>query len=255
MFGFSKKKYKLGIALGGGGARGFAHLGILQALNEKGIKPDIIAGVSAGAIAGAFIASGYSPKEAFEVLKKYNFTGISGLNIPKTGLLSSAKMKSSLLKKLSTKKVEDLDIPLIICVSNMLDGKPEYMTEGPLVDIVQASASIPILFSPVKLNGKLYSDGGIFDNVPVKILNEQCRKVIGVSISPIQEIKELTSLIQVSARMFQLAVNPRRIELESQCDIFIEPLDLCDYDIMDTKHAQEIYDIGYNYAKSLNIKL
>lgn len=255
MFGKSDKKKKIGIALGGGGARGFAHLGILEALYEKGIKPDIISGVSAGAIAGAFVASGHSPKEAFEALKQYNFTGISGLNIPKTGLLSSAKMKSSLLKKLPTEKLEDLDIPLIVCVSNMLDGKPEYMTEGPIADIVQASASIPVLFSPVKLNGKLYSDGGIFDNVPVKVLKDKCKKVIGVSISPIQQIEELTSLVQVASRMFQLAVNPSREELKAQCDLFIEPLELCNYDIMDTKHAQEIFDIGYEHVKKMEINL
>ncbi|WP_425391066.1 patatin-like phospholipase family protein [Ekhidna sp.] len=251
----SEKKYDIGIALGGGGARGFAHLGILQALNEKGIKPDVISGVSAGAIAGAFIASGHSPKEAFDIIKEYRFTGISELNIPKTGLLSSAKMKSRLLKKIPTKKLEDLEVPLIICVSNMLEGKPEYLTEGPVADIIQASASIPVLFSPVELNGKLYSDGGIFDNVPVKPLKDKCKKVIGVSISPIQEIEELTSLIQVATRMFQLAVNPSNGELENNCDLFIEPPELCNYDIMDTKHAQEIFDIGYDYVKNMDIDL
>lgn len=251
----AEKNYELGIALGGGGARGFAHLGILQALYEKNIKPDIISGVSAGAIAGAFIASGHSPKEAFDIIKQYKFTGISEFNIPKTGLLSSSKMKSGLLKKIPVEKLEDLKIPLIICVSNMLDGKPEYMTEGPIADIVQASASIPVLFSPVRINGKLYSDGGIFDNVPIKILKDKCKKVIGVSISPIQEIDDLTSLIQVSSRMFQLAVNRSREELKNQCDVFIEPLDLCNYDIMDTKHAKEIFDIGYKYANEMNIKL
>ena len=255
MFESGNKNYKIGIALGGGGARGFAHLGVLHALYEKDIKPDAISGVSAGAIAGAFIASGHSPKEAFDIIKQYKFTGISELNIPKTGLLSSAKMKSRLLKKIPTEKLEDLEIPLVICVSNMLDGKPEYLTEGPLADIVQASASIPVLFSPVELSGKLYSDGGIFDNVPIKPLKKVCEKVIGVSISPIQQIEELTSLIQVTTRMFQLAVNPGTGELENQCDLFIEPPDLCNYDIMDTKHAQEIFDIGYNFTKELDIKL
>ncbi len=255
MFGFKGKKHKIGIALGGGGARGFAHLGVMQALFEKGIKPDIISGVSAGAIAGVFIASGFSPKEAFDAIKDYKFTAISGLNIPKTGLLSSAKMKSTLLKKIPVERLEDLDIPLIICVSNMLDGKPEYLREGPIKDIIQASASIPILFSPVELNGKIYADGGIFDNVPVSILKQECKKIIGVSISPIQEINELSNLIQVSTRMFQLAVNPRRSKLEKKCDVFIEPMDLCNYDIMDTKHAQEIFNIGYEHTKQLEIKL
>ena len=251
----SEKNYDLGIALGGGGARGFAHLGVLQALEERGIKPDVISGVSAGAIAGAFIASGLKPKEAFEIIKKYKFTGISEFNIPKTGLLSSAKMKSRLLKKIETERLEDLATPLIICVSNMLDGKPEYLDKGPLADIIQASASIPVLFSPVELNGKLYSDGGIFDNVPVRPLKKICKKVIGVSISPIQQIAELTSLIQVATRMFQLAVNPSKAELKRRCDVFIEPAELCHYDIMDTKHAQEIFDIGYDYAKNMDIEL
>ncbi|MEQ6166175.1 patatin-like phospholipase family protein [Ekhidna sp. MALMAid0563] len=251
----SEKKYDIGIALGGGGARGFAHLGILQALDEKGIKPDVISGVSAGAIAGAFIASGHSPKEAFDIIKEYRFTAISELNIPKTGLLSSAKMKSRMLKKIPIEKLEDLNTPLIICVSNMLEGKPEYLTEGPLADIIQASASIPVLFSPVELSGKLYSDGGIFDNVPVKPLKEICKKVIGVSISPIQEIDELTNLIQVATRMFQLAVNPSNGELTNMCDVFIEPPALCNYDIMDTKHAQEIFDIGYDYVKEMDFEI
>ncbi|MEQ9468260.1 MAG: patatin-like phospholipase family protein [Ekhidna sp.] len=249
------KKYKIGIALGGGGARGFAHLGVLQALEERGIKPDVISGVSAGAIAGAFIASGHSPKEAFDIIKEYRFTAISELNIPKTGLLSSAKMKSRMLKKIPIKKLEDLQIPLIVCVSNMLEGKPEYLTEGPLADIVQASASIPVLFSPVEINGKLYSDGGIFDNVPVKPLKKICKKVIGVSISPIQQIDSLNNLIQVTTRMFQLAVNPGNGALKRKCDIFIEPTELCNYDIMDTKHAQEIFDIGYDYVKKMEIEL
>lgn len=254
MFGL-RKKYRIGIALGGGGARGFAHLGILEALYEKGIKPDIISGVSAGAIAGAFLASGHSPREAFDILKQYKFTGISELTIPKTGLLSSAKMKSGLLKKIPVEKLEELETKLIICVCNMLEGKPEYLESGPIADIVQASASIPVLFSPVKIGNKLYADGGIFDNVPVKILHKKCRKVIGVSISPIQEITELKSLMQVASRMFQLAVNPGSSTLKKNCDVFIEPPDLCNYDIMDTKHAQEIFDIGYNHVKSMEIKL
>ena len=83
-------------------------------------------------------------------------------------------------------------------------------------------------------------------------MEKRCKKIIGVSISPIQKIKELTSLIQVTTRMFQLAVNPGELP---KCDLFIEPPDLGSYDIMDTKHAKEIYDTGYNYTKSLNITI
>lgn len=248
-------KYKLGIALGGGGARGFAHLGVMQGLYEKGIQPDIISGVSAGAIAGAFIAAGHSPADAFDVIKEYNFSGISTLTIPKTGLLSLSKIKSILEKNISIKLIEDLEIPLIVGVSNMLEGRPEYLTSGPLPEIIQASASIPMLFSPVEMKGSLYSDGGVFDNLPIKPLQDKCEKIIAVSISPVQKIKELSNLAQVAARMFQLSVNPNTEELKNQCDYFIEPIELCDYDILDTKHAKEIFNIGYDYVKKMEISI
>lgn len=249
------KKYKLGIALGGGGARGFAHLGVMQGLYEKGIQPDVIAGVSAGAIAGSFIAAGHSPEDAFDVIKDYNFSGITTLTIPKTGLLSLSKLKTILQKNIPFKRIEDLEIPLIVGVSNMLDGKPEYLTSGSLPEVIQASASIPMLFSPVEMNGSLYSDGGVFDNLPIKPLKGKCEKIIAVSISPVQQIKELTSLAQVAARMFQLSVNPNTEELKNQCDYFIEPKELADYDILDSKHAKEIFNIGYDYVKKMDINI
>ncbi|MEM7297069.1 MAG: patatin-like phospholipase family protein, partial [Bacteroidota bacterium] len=111
VFGFKKKKHKVGIALGGGGARGFAHLGVIKALNEKGIYPEIISGVSAGSIAGAFIASGRSPDEAFEIIKEYNFTGLSELKIPKTGFLSLDKLTSLLKKHIEIDQIENLPTP------------------------------------------------------------------------------------------------------------------------------------------------
>ncbi len=251
----SKKKHKIGIALGGGGARGFAHLGVLKALAERGIKPDIISGVSAGAIAGAFIASGKTPEEAFDIIKKYKFTDLSKFNIPKNGLLSLEKLRSIIKSNISTDNIEDLEIPLIIGASNMLAGKIEFFSKGNLADRVEASAAIPVLFSPVKIDGNLYSDGGIFENVPISPLKGKAKKIIAVSISPVQEIDELKNLIQVATRMFQLTVNPRNGTLKKKCDLFIEPHDLCNYDVMDTKHADTIFEIGYDYAKKMDIDL
>lgn len=251
----SKKKYKIGIALGGGGARGFAHLGVLEALAEKGIKPDIISGVSAGAIAGAFIAAGKSPREALEIIRKYKFTDLTKFNIPKNGLFSLEKMRKIVKDHIKVNNIEDLEIPLIIGASNMLSGKIEYFTSGNLADRVEASAAIPVLFSPVNIDGQLYSDGGIFDNVPTRPLKDKAKKIIAVGISPIQEIKELTSLVQVASRMFHLAVNPSKEQIIAQCDVFIEPLELCNYDVMDTKHADKIFEIGYEHAKGMDIDL
>ncbi len=251
----TNNKYKLGIALGGGGARGFAHLGVLQALKEKGIEPDIISGVSAGAIVGAFIASGKTPMEAFEIMKKYNFTGMTSLTRLRNGLLSLSRMKSNLDEQIQIKKIQDLELPLIVTVSNMLDGKVEYMSKGPLSTLVQASASIPVLFQPVAYKKTLYNDGGIFDNLPIKPLKGKCDKIIAVSISPIQKIEDLKNLKETAIRMFQLAVNLPTKEIRKKCDVCIEPLELAEYDVMDSKNADKIFDIGYRHTKEMDILL
>lgn len=249
------KKYKLGIALSGGGARGYAHLGILKALKEKGIEPDVISGVSAGAIAGAFIAAGKSPEETFDIIKTYRFFDFATIRFPRSGLFSLDNIKDSIEKEVGYEKVEDLPIPLFIAATNMLDGKVEYFSEGQLSKVVQASSSIPVLFSPVEINGKLYNDGGVLDNLPMKPLYSCCEKTILANISPIQPIKEMKNLVQVASRMFQLSVNSHYSEKKEMATIFIEPPEVDKYDILDTKHAKEIFDAGYNYTKDLDIKL
>lgn len=255
MFGWGKKKYKLGIALGGGGARGFAHLGVLQALKEKGIEPDVIAGVSAGAIAGAFIASGKTPKEAFETIKRYKYFDISKLRIPRTGLFRLDTLGQSIEMEIGIVNIEDLKTPLLVATSNLYQGRVEYFAAGSLSQLVQASSAIPVLFNPVQIGDSLYCDGGIFDNLPIEPLENICQKTIAINISPVQEIGELRNLAQVASRMFQLAVSSGISEKKKRCNLYIELHELRKYDVLDTKHAQEIYDIGYKHTKDLDISL
>ncbi|MDZ7738109.1 MAG: patatin-like phospholipase family protein [Bacteroidales bacterium] len=252
---FSRKKYKYGIALGGGGARGYAHLGVLQALEEKGIKPDIIAGTSAGSIAGVYIAAGKSPKEAFELFKKHKLIDFVQVRIPKTGLMNLDRLKNSLSKDINVDDLKDLEIPFYVTVSDILNGKVEYINEGPLVKLVQASASIPVLFSPVEIDGKMYSDGGLFDNVPVEPLKDICKKVIAVNISPINKTDKLKNLIQIAARTFHLSVNSTIHGLEDRCDLIIEPKELSEFDILDASRADEAYQVGYDHCMKMDIRL
>ncbi len=253
MFGFGNKKPKWGIALGGGGARGYAHLGVLEALRESGIEPDIISGVSAGAIAGAFIASGKTPRESFEIIKEYRFTDFTKFRIPRNGLLSLDKMKSQLAAEIPQERLEDLKIPLIIAVSNILSGKVEYKDSGSLLEIVEASASIPVLFSPIALSGGLYCDGGLLDNLPVTPLKGRCKHIIAVSISPVNELETISGILEIAARTFQLSVNHGIDKVKKSCKVFIEPAGLYQYDIMDTKHADEIFKLGYDHVKQMDI--
>ena len=132
------KKFKTGLVLSGGGTRGFAHLGAIAALKEQGITPDIISGTSAGAIVGAFIASGKSPEEVHKLLKMGGFFRYTKMHLPVDGLLRLDGLKEVLEKEISYKTVEELPIPLYITVSNLNKGVVEYLNEGPLSETVLA---------------------------------------------------------------------------------------------------------------------
>ena len=129
-FNTDKTKYDLGIALGGGGARGFAHLGVLKALEEKGIVPDICAGVSAGAVAGAFWAAEKDIDETFNLLKSKKILNYSKVLWPKRGLMNLSGLKRDIENNIPFENIEDLPRPFFIGVSNLSNGCAEYIKEG-----------------------------------------------------------------------------------------------------------------------------
>ncbi|MEO9485279.1 MAG: patatin-like phospholipase family protein [Ekhidna sp.] len=249
----NSKPHKLGIALGGGGARGFAHLGAIQGLSEQGIRPDMIAGTSAGAMVAAFIASGKEPKEIHDLLKEKDLFGYSKIQWPKEGLFSLDGLGKVLAKEISIDRIENMRTPLIITVSNLNKGIVQYLTKGNLVDAVLASGSIPFIFKPVEIDGCKCADGGIMDNLPLKPLLEKCTKVIAISISPIEETDDLDNLVKISARTFQLSVNAQNNELQKDCTLFIEPNGIREYDLFDIKKADELFEIGYESIQNADL--
>jgi NTE family protein len=243
--------YPLGLVLSGGGARGFAHLGVAKALHEKGIKPDIISGVSAGAIAGAFLASGMDPDDIFQLLKEQDFMKISQFKMSKQGFIRLEGLKEQIKIYIPFKNLEDLPTPLIVAVCNLNKARMEYLTRGPLADIVQASSSIPVLFSPVKLGNDLYVDGGVLDNLPIKPVRKICSKVIAVNISPIHETNQLDNLLQIATRVFHVSVDKSTIKSGKLADLYIEPPGVDHYDILRLKYAEELFHIAYEHTKEL----
>lgn len=246
---FSKETPKVGIALGGGGARGFIHLGVIQALYEEGIYFDEIAGTSAGAIAGVLIASGKSPIEAHEILKKRDFFGYSKFHIPKIGLFSLDGLTQLIDDEIGAKTFEELEIPFYASATNLNTGKIEYLNEGSLAKAVTASSSIPFLFKPIHIGGSKYSDGGIIDNLPIAPLQKNCKRIIAINISPIEEKDNLNSLFKVASRTFELCVNARATEMKHKCSLFIEPEEIGAYDLFDIKKADELFNKGYEHTK------
>jgi len=243
--------YPLGLVLSGGGARGFAHLGVAKALLEKGIKPDIISGVSAGAIAGVFLASGMDPESIFQLLKEQDFMKISQFKMSKQGFIRLEGLKQQIKIHIPFKNLEDLPIPLIVAVCNLNKARIEYISNGPLAEIVQASSSIPVLFSPVQLGKDLYVDGGVLDNLPIKPVRKICNKVIAVNISPIHETEKLDNILQIATRVFHVSVDKSTVKSGKQADLYIEPPGVDHYDILRLKYADELFHIAYEHTKEL----
>ncbi len=240
------KKFQTGLVLSGGGARGFAHLGVIKALNEKGIYPDVISGVSAGAITGAFISAGKSPEETMNLFKKGWFFKYSKTQIPIDGFFRLNGLKEVIDKEIEIKNIEDLAIPLFIGACNLNKGTIEYINQGPIGQWVLASSSIPVLFSPVKIGEFLYSDGGIIDNIPIEPIKNDCEKIIVVNITPLNPKERLKNLIQITSRTFYMNVNANKNMVNQYATVFIEPEGINNYDILNRNKADEMFELGYN---------
>jgi NTE family protein len=157
-------------------------------------------------------------------------------------------MEKVLSKYIKQERIEDLPIPFFVTVANLLTGEVEYKDKGELIPYVQASSSIPVLFSPVEIDGIPYVDGGLVDNLPVAPLEDCCEHIIGVSISPVQRVEEVENLIQIAARTFQISVNSQLNKIREKCDTFIQPDGLAEFGLLDTSKAEELFELGYNYT-------
>ena len=167
-----------------GGARGIAHIGALQALEENGISPDLISGASAGSIVGALYASGKSPQEMLTIFKETSLYKLFKFTISTAGLTDLDNLKTILGQHIEQDSFEALQKKLFICVTNLNLGRFEIFSKGELFELVAASSSIPILFSSRNFNGYTYADGGLLNNLPVEPLVGNCDLLIGVMSCP-----------------------------------------------------------------------
>lgn len=170
---------KIGIALSGGAARGFAHLGVLKVLAENDIPIDFIAGTSAGSIAGAAVASGMQVDELIELSKKITWFNMTGFPYSPKGLLSNAAMGTFFDRVLPHKNFEDLPIPFAAVACDLETGDEVVLKEkGNLMQAVRASCAIPGVFVPVEINGRTLIDGGVVAAVPTKAVRKLGAEIV-----------------------------------------------------------------------------
>ncbi len=250
-FRMKRKKYRIGVVLSGGGARGFAHLGVMQALNDAGIFPDIISGTSAGALVGVLYADGYTPEEILQIMNSSSMLHYVRPTIPREGLLQISGIEGILKDYLKASRFEELAIPLYVTATDLNNGQATYFSKGELIKPVIASASIPVLFKPVIIDDIYYVDGGVMDNLPVSPIENKCSFIIGSSVNPTGYEKTVTSMVQIAERSFMLNMTKEVVLKASRFDIFIAPEELKNYKILDPQKAIEVYNIGYKETKRI----
>jgi len=243
------EKYKIGLVLSGGGARGFAHLGVIQALNESGIYPDVISGASAGALAGVLYCDGYTPKEIFKIMKTDSRLNYLKPALPRDGLLQISGIIKILESHLKAKTFEELKIPLFVSATNINTGKIVYFSKGEILNPVIASASIPVLFKPVIINNNYYVDGGVLDNLPLLPIEDKCLFTIGSFVNPTANEEHISGLLQIAVRTFMLSMSKEVLEKSKKFDLFIAPVELKNYGILEPEKAEAVFEVGYIAAK------
>lgn len=240
-----------GLVLSGGGTRGMAHIGAIKALEEFGIRPQYIAGTSAGAVVGAFYAAGYSSDEMLAFFKNTPFFSFSNYTFWKPGFLDSDRFYRIFKAYFPDDRFEALQKKLFIPATDIINGQSRVFSSGELIRPMIASAALPGVLSPVDIQGILYADGGILNNFPIEPLQKHCDKIIGVYLSPIKQIdtKDIRYSHNVMQRAYHLATAKDSLQKFPQFDLIICPEGLSPYGNFSMYSLDKIYEIGYETAK------
>ncbi|MEP7323278.1 MAG: patatin-like phospholipase family protein [Saprospiraceae bacterium] len=241
---------KIGLSLSGGGAKGIAHVGVIQALADHGVTVDIVAGTSAGAIVGALFAAGIPASRMLEAIRNASLFRIFRFLWPDRGLGDMTYLKQFLTRLIVTDSFESLHKPLYVPVMNINTGLIEIKNKGKLFDIVCASSSVPLLFRPMEMDGNYYLDGGIGMNMPVRCMIGKVDLIIGVNLvnHHIIDNKYISSWKEIMSRVFDLSVyNNVKPEMEL-CDLVIEPIDIHLYSRFNFSDSEKLYKAGYDGA-------
>lgn len=180
-----RKPRRIGLALGGGGARGAAHLGVLKVLEQEGIRPDCVVGVSAGSVVGAGYCAGISVAEMEEIALDWQWSKLGHIVLPRLGFFDSRRLESYVTEVIGDLQFADLSIPFAAVAADILTGQLVVLREGPVAWAVRASCALPGIFTPVERGDQLLVDGGTINNLPVSVVQEMgADYIIAVDLLP-----------------------------------------------------------------------
>lgn len=243
--------YRVGLTLGGGGVKAFCHAGVLKAMEEEHFCPEVISGVSAGAVIGALYADGYSPDSILSLFERISYTDFFRFEMPQGGLFSLTGFKEFLDTALRAKTFEELKIPLKVIATDIDRGKSVVFQNGNLVDALVATCSVPILFNPYDIEGTNYVDGGVLENLPASAIRSECAYLVGVSVGPMKADSYEKSIANIALRSYKFIFRSNANFDKELCDMLVEPSAISEYDGGDVDCAREIFNMGYNEAKKM----
>ncbi len=241
---------RIGLALGGGAARGIAHIGVLKYLEERNVKPCCIAGTSAGSIVGAFYCSGMPVEKIGQVISEMSWRDLVRLSLPRKGVIKSSRLLRLIEEHIGDMTFQELKIPLLINAVDLLSGEEIVISEGSVARAVEASSAIPGIFTPVRLGNHLFVDGGLLDNVPVTLMvDRNIDYIIAVDVGAQKLLqKEPNTIFEVLIQSFDIVRRHRDMPAHKYADKMIKP-DLGEFAIWDTSKADIMIKRGYDAAK------
>lgn len=243
------KRPRVGVALGGGFARGIAHLGVLSVLEKENIPVDYLAGTSAGAMLAIAYASGHPIHEIIAQARATRFKDFGNWRLSWMGLASNQKLEHYPRKYLGVTTFEELKIPLAIAATDLGKGEPVYFTSGPLGPALRASCAYPGMFVPVELDGRVLVDGFLAAPVPVDALRSMGADVVIAIFLEAANNRKPTSIVDVIGLSFAILQRHADLEWRRAADIIIEPV-VKDFLWDDFEKTSELIAAGETAARA-----
>ncbi len=214
----------IGLALSGGAARGLAHIAVLDILEQEGVPIHAIAGTSAGSIIGALYCAGMPLSEIKRILLDTKWKNILKFTVPRTGLISSDGIYRFMDNILPVKKFSALPLPFAAVATDLRTGEKVAITTGSIAKAVQASCSLPVIFTPTEINNRMLVDGGVASQIPVRTVREELgiKKVIAVNVNyKALELDQFDTIVKIAAHLSALWASRNAREEEKLADVVI----------------------------------
>jgi NTE family protein len=242
---FQRRRRKLGLALGGGAARGLAHIGVLKVLEEESIPIDYVAGTSVGSLIGVLHCCGHSWQDILRIAGEIDWADVISFSLPRRGLVRTEKLERLVDRLVRGKRIEELPVPFRAVAVDISRGETVVFQEGPAARAVRASCSIPAIFEPTEWQGRLLVDGGLMNDVPADVARAMGAEVtLGVDLSagPLGgRVPE--NILEVVLFSLSILMRSRSQPGLESSDILVRP-DLKEFPLHDLKHLEQMVARG-----------